>query len=205
MKAASLAFDRWDFLATKTLLAVTGIATPVVLLLAPAWRWAQGRPLQWSADIVVNRLAAPTITARPGAELTWDGTARMTIDDPAPSVWVATMLPQAFVALTVVAVIVVLYRLIVRIQSGTAFVMASVRGLRIIALILLAAPWFVLPLGGYADAAVVGTALAGTQINDFALVTGGSLAVMAAGLMIGAIAEAFAQGQRLQDDVDGLV
>ncbi|WP_134771957.1 DUF2975 domain-containing protein [Ornithinimicrobium flavum] len=104
--------------------------------------------------------------------------------------------------LTVAAAVwgaVLLSRFLQDLAAGTPFARANVRRLRVIALLLLLVP----PVAG----AVYGAARA--LIMDQAGAPGFLVTVtpawLVAGLLVAAVAQAFAAGARLQDDVDGLV
>jgi hypothetical protein len=60
-------------------------------------------------------------------------------------------------------------------------------------------------LEGAADAAVVHAALVEEETNAFVMITVNSLVVMGIAILLAALAEALAQGQRLPNDVEGMV
>ncbi len=200
-----LTFDRWDFLATRVLLALIALAATSLLVIKPLWDLARGNPLHWSLNLDIDGLSTATVSAQSGAQLAWDGAARVILTEPSTAVWIATFVPKALVAATIVAIVVILYRLMAQIHRGAPFVRSSVRGLRVIALILLIVPWVIVPFAGRADSVVTREALTISGPESFTLFTGSFVLMMGVGLMVAAIAEAFAQGQKLQDEVEGLI
>jgi hypothetical protein len=105
--------------------------------------------------------------------------------------------------LTVAAAVwgaVLLSRFLRDLAGGRPFTPANVTRLRVIALLLMLVP---LLLGGglygVARAIVMDQAGAASFVFSF------TPAWLVAGLLVAAVAQAFAAGSRLQDDVDGLV
>lgn len=203
MKTPSLAFDRWDYAATKILLVGALIGVPLLVVGGPLLAWATGDPLVWSA-FVDHTAPIADPAPREGVDAVWDGTAQLTITDASSGLWLLAMLPGAVVAVVTVLVIAPLLGLVRTVQQGESFTGTAVRRLRLVGLTLLTGPWLTQAAGSAADVAVLDHAF-GPPASFSIAITGGALAISALGLTVGVMAEAFRQGVRLRDDVDGLV
>ena len=103
-------------------------------------------------------------------------------------------------------VVVALLRLLSSIEAQRPFAYAAVRSLRVIGATLLGGAALVTLAGSFANVAVLDAAVdlqGDTQTFSFDF--GNALLVAAAGLVCAAVAEAFAHGIKLADDVEGLV
>jgi len=202
-----LAFDRWDFLGTRLVLVSIAVAVTGFGVVAPFLQWFRGEPLTWqlqtgkTGDVVNDQVAA-----RPGVELTWPGTADATIDNAGAGIWLASIVPGALLAIITLIVVLALLRLLSSIENRQPFAEAAVRSLRVVGVTLLGGALLVTVAGSLANVAVL-TAAAELQGDptSFTLELGPSIVVAAAGLVCAALAEAFAQGIELADDVEGLV
>lgn len=203
----TLTFDRWDFLGTRLVLGLIALGSTTMGVVVPLVRWLTGRPLTWQLqtgktdDVVTDQLVA-----RSGVELAWPGTADVTIDDAGTGTWLASLVPGALLATATVIVVVALLRLLSHIEAQRPFAYAAVRSLRIIGATLLGGAVLVTLAGSFANAAVLDAAVdlqGGATTFGFDFGTG--LLVAAAGLVCAALAEAFAHGIKLADDVEGLV
>ena len=116
------------------------------------------------------------------------------------------MVPGVLLAIATVIVAVALLRLLASIEAQRPFAPAAVRSLRITGATLLAGSILVTLAGSLANVAVLSAAvdLQGDP-TTFTLEFGPSLVIAAAGLVCAALAEAFAHGIKLADDVEGLV
>ena len=94
---------------------------------------------------------------------------------------------------------VLLSRFLRDLAGGRPFARANVTRLRVIALLLMLVPLLGGGLYGVARAIVLDQAGAASFVFSF------TPAWLVAGLLVAAVAQAFAAGSRLQDDVDGLV
>lgn len=202
-----LQFDRWDFLGTKAVLLLVAVGTPLLSVGAPVWRWLSGGPLRWEAQTgVTDALTSPQVVPRDGTRLTWPGDLRVSLDDPDAGVWLASLLPGVVVSAAAVVIAVSLLRLVGRVQARTVFVRDSVRTLRVVALTLLASAVLVTTAGAVADSVVMAAAVETRATTaTFTLDAGPAVVVFVTGLVVAALAEAFAHGTRLADDVSGLV
>jgi Protein of unknown function (DUF2975) len=115
-----------------------------------------------------------------------------------------TLLPGLPLSLVVVIVVIQLLRVMSRLHRGVPFAGASVGALRWIAVALLAGTGAVTITGSLANAAVVHRATPSSPIS-FTILSGGEVVLVVSGLVVAMLAAAFAQGQRLAAEVEGLV
>ena len=206
-KQSILTFDRWDFLGTRVVLGAIALAVTGFGVIAPVIQWLRGEPLTWQLQTgVTEAVTTDQLVARPGVELTWLGTADVTIDDAAAGTWVASIVPGVLLAIAAMMVVLALLRLLSSIESRQPFAQAAVRSLRITGATLITGAVLVTLAGSFANAAVLDAAvdLPGDS-TAFSLDLGAAIVVAAAGLVCAALAEAFAHGIELADDVEGLV
>ena len=139
--------------------------------------------------------------AKGQSEIAWPGTARLTIPDAEAVTWLATLMPGM-----VVSLVTVLPRgLVRRIQRGGPFVVASVTVLRMIALALIAGGVLVAVTSAIATGSVLHRAVDVATGPGVTISLTEPLVCLVAGLLVAAVAEAFHQGVRLQQDVEGFV
>ena len=206
-KKSGLTFDRWDFLGTRLVLVVIALVVTGYGVIAPVIRRLLGEPLRWQLQTgTTDELVNDQVVARPGVELTWPGTADVTIDDAGAGTWLASIAPGAILAIVTVIVVLALLRLLSGIAAHQPFAGAAVRSLRVVGATLLGGGVLVTVAGSLANVAVHKAAvdLQGGP-TSFTLELGPSIVVAAAGLVCAALAEAFAHGIELADDVEGLV
>lgn len=193
-----LTFDRADFLGTRILLWLVLLGAPAVCVVLPALRWAAGEPLTWTVG--VDQPQAPVAG---GAEVLGSDLA-VSVPDADTGTWLATLLPGLVLSLAVAAGCWLLLRLLGRIQRGEPFVTASVWSLRGVAGLLIITPLPVAVASGLAGSRVAEAAL--TDPHDgFVVDLAGVVVACLTGLLVGAVAEAFARGVQVQRDVEGLV
>ena len=152
-------------------------------------------------DVVTEQLVA-----RPGAELTWPGTADVSIDDAGAGTWLASIVPGALLTIATLIVVLALLRLLSSIEAQHPFAQAAVRSLRVTGATLFISAFLVTIAGSLANGAVLRAAVVDLQgETTFTLELGPAVVVAASGLVCAALAEAFAHGIQLADDVGGLV
>ena len=120
--------------------------------------------------------------------------------------WLASIVPGALVAIATVIVVLALLRLLASIEAQQPFAQAAVRSLRVTGATLLGAAVLVTVAGSLANLAVLRAAadLQGDP-TAFTLELGPAMVISAAGLVCAALAQAFAHGMALADDLEGLV
>ena len=200
-------FDRWDFLGTRLLLGAVAVGVTAFGVVAPIVRWLRGDALTWQLDTGrTEALASDQVVPKTGVELTWPGTTDVEIREAGADTWLASIVPGALLAIATVIVVVALLRLLSSIEARHPFAPAAVRSLRIVGATLLFGAVLVSVAGAAADAAVRKAAIdltAGT--TTFHVSLGPVVVIAAVGLVCAALAEAFAHGIELADDVEGLV
>lgn len=204
---SKLTFDRWDFLGTRVVLGVIALGATGIGVVAPVVQWLRGEPLTWQLQTgTTDEVVTDQLAARPGVDLTWPGTVGVTIDDAGTGTWLASIIPGVLLATATVIVVVALLRLLSSIEAQRPFAYAAVRSLRVIGATLLGASVLVTLAGSFANVAVLDAAvdLQG-DVTTFIFDFGDAFLVAAAGLVCAALAEAFAHGIKLADDVEGLV
>lgn len=199
-----LTFDRWDFIATKVLIVAITLGNLVITVIWPATSWLRSEPLRWVVTVDTAIGLRDGLSTAPEAAAQWNGEALVTLTEASTSTWLATLLPGGIVTGAVAVVAIQLLRLLNDIQAREPFAAASVRRLRTIALVLIIAPMLDLAANAVADAAVRSAAFTDTPFT-LLLSANGVLATIGAGLMVAALAEAFACGAELRANVDGLV
>ena len=207
MNAARLfTFDRWDFLFTKGFILLAALLVPLFTLLVPAARWAQNKPLEWVGPTGLDQqVRSAEAIAKSGVEAYWADQAVVKITDAPTDVWLASLLPGVVLTLATLSICWFLYRLITGIQSEREFTSASVWALRGIALSLLLGAAVFTVVTGLADDIVMNSAVNGLETPLITISIVGPIVISVCALLIAAIAEAFAHGSNMQEDVEGLV
>lgn len=188
---------------SRLALLLAAVIAPLATIAIPLAGWLSGEPL----DVPIRAgdpepLPGSLARANAGTSLEWDGGAVATIADPSAQERLIALLPEALIGIVVALAALQLLRVIDQISCGAAFAPATVRVLRRVALLIVAAALVIPLVQAFASAKMTFAAVA----ND---VSGWSstfpLAWFGAAALVGAIAEAFAQGVRMRHDVEGLV
>ena len=201
-----LTFDRWDFLATRVALATIAVATTVFAVVLPVVQWLRGQPLSWRVETHRETTLSPTdVTPRDGVELVWPGSLDVSIPEASAWAWSVSLLPGLAIAAIIVTVVGALWRLLGQIQAGRPFGASSVALLRTIGGALMTGALLLFGVTGFANGVVLEAAaeLSGPPILTFEFQLPALL--LTGGLVVAAMAEAFAYGTELADDVEGLV
>ena len=194
-------FDRTDFLLTKLMIAAVAVGVPLASVGTPLARWATGQALHWQVPGPGATRVPADLALRAGADARGTDTLLLRINGAGTGTWLATLLPALALSVTVVLGAWLLLRLVQRIEHGQPFVAASAQALRLLSMVVLVGSLAVAFCTGVADSVVTERALRDVVSFGF---TVPFVSVIAAFLVL-ALAEAFAQGVRLQDDVEGLV
>ncbi|MFT4163644.1 MAG: DUF2975 domain-containing protein [Microlunatus sp.] len=199
-----LTFDRADFIATRVLIIAIALGSLMITLIWPVISWLRGEPLHWVVAVDVAAGMPDELTTTSNTVAQWNGEVLVTLSQASATTWLATLLPGLVLTTAVALAAVQLLGLLRDIQAREPFAVASVRRLRILALILIIAPMLSLVADAIASATVRSAAFVDAP---FALLftANGILIAIGAGLMVAALAEAFARGAELRADVDGLV
>lgn len=200
-------FDRWDFLGTRVVLGVVALGSVAVGVVVPLVRMLQGESLTWQLETgKTDALVTDELTAKPGATLTWPGSADVRIEDAGTGTWLASIAPGAVLAVGTVIVVLALLRLLSSIQARAPFAPAAVRSLRVVGATLLAGSVLVTVADSLANRVVLRAAAdVRGEPASFTLDLGAVVVFAGAGLVCAALAEAFAHGITLADDVEGLI
>ena len=192
-----LRFDRSDRIGLVLVLTAAGLLSLGTWVVVPALAWATGGalPVPTSGEVDVPLLDAAGVRHGEADYL-------VHLDDASTGQWLLHLAPG--VGFVVVLLCALFFAPVLRgVGSGDPFEPGNVRRLRAIGLLLLVA-WPVLTVAqGVADGFVLDAAdIPGLPLSaEFTLPVG----VMAAGMVLGLLAEAFASGSRLREDVEGLV
>lgn len=193
-----LAFDRADWFATRALVALAAVVALGAAIVAPLVRWTQGRPVELAVDgpISVPLLDTAGVGYGPGSY-------RARIEDPSVGQRLLEWAPGAILAVVAVAVAVLVSRVLRSIVRGEAFTAATVRRLRLVAIVVVTAAvaWpFVAGLAQLALRTSLDVEGLGPEVPvDISWLS------LIGGLVIAAIAEAFNQARALREDLEGLV
>ena len=199
-----LTFDRSDFIATKVLIIAITLGSLAITVLWPVMSWLRGEPLRWVVAVDASAGMPAEVTTTSNTVAQWNGDVLVTLSQAPAITRLATLLPGLIATAAIAVTAVQLLGLLRDIQAREPFAAASIRRLRIITLVLMIAPMLALVAHALAEAAVRGAAFADAPFALF-FSANGILVAAGAGLMVAAIAEAFARGAELRADVDGLV
>lgn len=196
-----LKVDRSDYVVVQVLLAIAALAVVAATVVAPLVGWLRGRPLTDLVGTDAQGAPLPASQTLRGAHAAWDGNVRVELADPSAGLRLLDLLPGLLLSIAVIVVVALLARLLAGARAGRPFGTTSMRDLQQVAGTMLVAA-FVVPLAGaVADHAVLRAALADPPPFGYEIATGWLLA----GLLVGVLAEVFATGSRLADDIEGLV
>lgn len=194
--------DRSDWIGTQVLLALVLAACLGAYLLPAVASWLSGDPLVVESQ-VPQTAPVPDLQPLGGASVAYDGHVRWTLPGATTGQWLLSLLPVVLTSGLVVAGTVLVWRLARRVRRQDPFGPAALRAVRGLALLVLAYG-LLIPVIRLAVTFVV---LAPVQARPELSVT--VLPWQAAPLVIGwlllVLAEAYRHGERLRDDVTGLV
>lgn len=193
-----LAFDRVDRIGLVLVLALAAVGSATAWVVVPALTWATG------GDLRVPFFSEVTVPPLDAAGIRYDEADYLVhVADATTGQWLLHLVPGLGFTAVVLRCAALLVPVVRDLGRGDPFAPANVRRLRVVGLLLLVA-WPVLTLAqSAAEAAVIGQLDLGGLGTRVSLTL--PLGVMLAGLVAGLVAEAFAAGSRLRDDVDGLV
>ena len=195
-------WTRSDYVISRVVLIAIAIAVPVASVGVVLWDWARGNPM--TAPVRVDDTAPlpeSLLTARSGARLEWDGTALAHLADPGTGVRVSALLAALVVAAVAVLSCLVLLRLLRQAQAGEPFGPGVQRGLRMLALLMLAAGLLWPTLSAFAAAEVIRAATDASVSPSLEI----NFIWVGVALLLLFLAEVFRIGARMADDVEGLV
>lgn len=200
-------WDRTDYLFLQAAIVASALLVTAVSVALPLWDWARGNPVFGFIETpaIDHRLPASLAAAQPGASLTWDGVIQAEVADPSAGLRLVNLIPGLLLSVAVIVIATILYRLVVAAKAGRPFVPAAVRDLRIVAAVIFAASVLIPVAGAYAGSRLHAAAVADDVLFSVSASFGLNLAWIGLAMLVFVLAEVFRIGQRLADDVDGLV
>lgn len=200
-------FSRADSAATRILLSLIFAGTALVALVLPALAWLRGSALTRVVDTgLAGTVTVSSATLRPGVELTWPGTAQVRLEDPSGGVWAWQVAAGAALTLAVGIGAVLLIGLLRRIQQEREFSKSTVLLLRLLALTIVTGVMAVTLLDSIATAEIIGAAFDQDKMSvSLTVISVPQVVALAIALVVAASAEVIARGERLSEDVEGLV
>jgi hypothetical protein len=206
MRKGVFTFDRADLIGTKLLLLLIVIGVGAYAVVSPVIDWIRDRP--YRAVVAGPEGMGVTFSGlevKPGAKVLPSGEIEAVLQHPSSGLRLLDLGSGLVLFLGVLVVAWLVHRLLSRIVSGGPFTRESVWGLRAIALVLLVGPWIQLPLVLARNGSTTAQALDTGGATFLITISSGLLWLSVLGLVVAAIAEAFARGVQLQDDQEGLV
>ena len=194
-------FDRIDYALTLALLVLVSLVTPLILVLLPLLQWLGGSDFHWTLTDVGTPSSPTGLSPADDVTLTGGGSVDVHIVQAGATVWLVSLLPALLVSVAVVLVCWQLFRLVLQIERRRPFVDASISALRLIAVTVAVASVGYGLARAFADSVMAARAFTEDVGTSFTL----PFIWLLAALLILVVAEAFAQGARLQEDVEGLV
>lgn len=202
--------DRLDWVILRgglTVLTVGGALTIPLQL----WAALRSDQLNWDGDVGYGtELPGRLLTPAPGASFTFDGTVGVTIFDPSTRLALLATVPGILLATAVAYIAWVLLLVVLNVQAGDSFSGRVPRLLTTVGPVIALAAVSITVVNAYANREIMLAALRQQDIpiktsELFTLDIGPMLAWLFVALLVSAVARAFAEGQRLSHDIDGLV
>ena len=190
-----------------TVLAIGGALTIPLQL----WAALKSDRLDWAGDVgYATELPGKLITPAPGTSFTFDGSVGVTIVDPSTRLSLLSTLPDILLAAAIAYVAWVLLLVVLNVDSGDSFSGRVPRLLATVGPVIAFAAVAITVLSAYANREIMLAALGQQQVpiepdQLFTLEIGPMIAWLFVALFVSAVARAFAEGQRLSHDIDGLV
>jgi len=193
-----LAFDRWDGMALRFvlwLIVAMGVGANVV---QPIVTWVRGGSLSVSYPGTITVPELDRVGTAYG-----NGVYDVVIDDPTPWQRVADLVPGVLMSLLIVWVVVLLQRVLRHIVAGEQFAAGQVTRLRLVAFLL----GLGVPLVFATEFIAGGVLLGSVDLGGMNIIADVAFPwlMLAAGMVVALLAEAFKSGAALRDDVSGLV
>lgn len=192
-------FGRSDHWFLRIVLAVIAIGSIIGLVAAPIARWINGDP------VPVDYSGKAAIDALDRAGLKYDDvstTVQVPVDGAGARIW--SLLPDLALCGLVLATLWLVFGVARDISRGNPFVPQNVRRIRTIAALALVGAIVVPMLDAVSQTMLVNdTALDALQPQGFSVTF--PLWPIGAALVVAMIAEAFAAGDRMRDDLEGVI
>lgn len=195
-----LRFGRIDRAVLRAVLWIAAAVSAAFAVVVPAWGAVSGRSIRVASWLEAS---APDLVGVSGVAIDNPADVVVVVDEPTAGDRLLDMTPGLVTACAVVLVVIMLDRVLRDIGHGEPFSTGNVTRLRVTALAIM--------VGSAAEAAldaITGMVITGNHFPpdlparaSFEL----PLGWIAGGLVVAAIAEAFAHGTKLRQDVEGLV
>ena len=201
-----LDFDQVDAIGTKVLLGLITIVVTIYALIMPLIDWIRGKAFVVEVPALAGMdVESADLKLRLGASILETTAMRVRIEDASTTLRLLD-LAAGLVLVTATALVAwLILRVINQIVAGDPFAGAAMSWLRGIAGTLILAPVVYFPLMMARNGKAIGETLdTRTASMDFSFSLG-LLGPMAVGLVIAALAQAFADGGRLREDAEGLI
>ncbi|MBK7822497.1 MAG: DUF2975 domain-containing protein [Tessaracoccus sp.] len=202
MNAKLLTFDRSDYRATKVLMILLAICAPAVLLGLPVYDLAAGNPLR----VYLPAGALAPISVADGVSVTPWGVVSVEAVGASIGTWVLSLVPPLVVVVALWVALLFLWRVVAAAAAGAPFTRDTVHCLRGIALTVFLgslAHWLA---SGIVDAALSRQLIPGEETTLFVSTMGsGGLVAVGAAMLFAMVAEVFARGVVLEDELEGVV
>lgn len=202
MNARLLTFDRGDYRIMRLIMVLAAIGLPLGILGLPAYDLFAGNPL--SVALPASNLA-PVAVAE-GVTVGPAGSVLVEVAGAPLGVWAVSLVPGLVVLAAAAVVLVLLWRVVAAAAAGAPFTVDTVHCLRGISLAVLLGGAAHMVVAGFVDAALSRRFLPGEEAVLFVRTSdGGVLFVFAGCMLIAMIAEVFARGVVLEDQLEGVV
>jgi hypothetical protein len=200
----------WIILRGGLTVLVLGGALTIPLQL---WGALRSDQLSWDGDVdYATDLPGTLITPAPGASFTFDGSVGVIVFDPSTRLSLIAAAPGILLAAAIAYVAWVLLLIVLNVQSQDSFAGRVPQLLATLGPVIAFASVAITLLNAYANREIMLTALGQQQVQfpiessdlfTFEIVPMAAWLFVA--LFVSAVARAFAEGQRLSHDIDGLV
>jgi len=195
-----LEFDRADRIGARALIAAVLAGTAYVTILEPIRRWVGGDPVEVGASL--QQVGAPSLPAG-GLRVESPTDVALSVAAPTDGERLAQLLVGLATLACVALVGVLVLRLVGDLGRGDPFQRRNVTRLRVIALVVGFGPLLLAIVGSGVDAWLLARRM--PEGASYTASWDVPVAWIVAMLLLAAIAQAFAIGARLRDDVEGLI
>lgn len=193
-------FDRTDHWFLRIMLALIAIGAVFILVGAPVMNWINGDP------VPLDYSGKAAIGALDGAGVKYDEvstTVQVPVDGVGPRVW--SLVPGVVLCALVLTVLWMVFALARSISRGEPFSAANVQRFRIIAVSLLVGSVLVPALGSMSRTMIGDSAGLDAALSPAGFSMTVPLWPIAAAFLVLLVGEAFAAGDRMREDLEGVI
>lgn len=194
--------SRTDLVVAKVAALLIAIGMPALVLQNRIWDWASGKPLTWQSAAEPGPEfngadAAAGVDVRYSGDLIWQRS------DAGAQHWLVALLPDVITASICAGIGLLVFQLLQRIHKGRPFLGAGVRNVRTIGILMLSYGVLMPVITTGVDTFLTFSAQTRPSYGGY---IGGQYFIMAAaGAVVLVLSEAWRHGQRMDDDLKGLV